>query len=103
MRGRALAHPLDEAGWRQLLAADNVWGGAAGLWIASGARSRVFRRQRAGLLLGQWLLLGEARVVRPCLRARAHTDADVHSRPIGSPASNRVATILGRGVSSYQL
>ena len=41
MRGRALARPLDEAGWQRLLAADNVWGVAAGLWIASGF-GRVF-------------------------------------------------------------
>lgn len=40
-RGRALAAPLDEAGWRRLLAADNLWGVAAGLWIASGL-ARVF-------------------------------------------------------------
>jgi putative membrane protein len=41
MRGRALARPLDEAGWQRLLTADNVWGVAAGLWIASGL-ARVF-------------------------------------------------------------
>ena len=41
MRGRALARPLDDAGWQRLLAADNVWGVAAGLWIASGL-GRVF-------------------------------------------------------------
>jgi putative membrane protein len=41
MRGRALARPLDEAGWPRLLAADNLWGVAAGLWIASGL-ARVF-------------------------------------------------------------
>jgi putative membrane protein len=40
-RGRALASPLDEAGWRRLLAADNAWGAAAALWIASGL-GRVF-------------------------------------------------------------
>jgi putative membrane protein len=40
-RGRALAQPLDDAGWRRLLAADNAWGAAAGLWIASGI-ARVF-------------------------------------------------------------
>jgi len=40
-RGRALAGPLDEAGWRRLLAADNFWGLAAVLWIASGF-GRVF-------------------------------------------------------------
>lgn len=41
MRGQALARPLDDAGWRRLLAADNAWGIAAGLWIASGV-ARVF-------------------------------------------------------------
>jgi putative membrane protein len=41
VRGRALAGPLDEAGWRRLLAADNAWGIAAALWIASGL-GRVF-------------------------------------------------------------
>ena len=41
LRGRALARPLDEAGWDRLLAADNAWGIAAGLWIASGL-GRVF-------------------------------------------------------------
>jgi putative membrane protein len=35
-RGRALAGRLDEAGWKHLLAADNAWGVAAALWIASG-------------------------------------------------------------------
>jgi putative membrane protein len=41
IRGRALAGPLDETGWRRLLAADNAWGLAAALWIASGL-GRVF-------------------------------------------------------------
>lgn len=41
LRGRALGHPLDDDGWRRLLAADNAWGAAAGLWIASGL-ARVF-------------------------------------------------------------
>jgi putative membrane protein len=41
IRGRALARPLDEAGWQRLLAADSLWGVAAGLWIASGL-GRVF-------------------------------------------------------------
>ena len=40
-RGRALASPLDDAGWRRLLGADNAWGAAAALWIASGL-GRVF-------------------------------------------------------------
>jgi putative membrane protein len=41
MRGRALARPLDDAAWQRLLAADNAWGIAAALWIASGL-GRVF-------------------------------------------------------------
>ena len=36
IRGRALAGPLDAAGWQRLLAADTAWGAAAGLWIVSG-------------------------------------------------------------------
>jgi putative membrane protein len=40
-RGRALSRPLDDAGWRRLLAADNAWGIAALLWILSGL-GRVF-------------------------------------------------------------
>jgi putative membrane protein len=40
-RGRALAAPLDDTGWRRLLAADNLWGIAAALWIASGL-ARIF-------------------------------------------------------------
>jgi putative membrane protein len=40
-RGRALARPLDEAGWQRLLAADTAWGAAAGVWIATGL-GRVF-------------------------------------------------------------
>lgn len=40
-RGQALAGALDAAGWRRLLAADTLWGIAAGLWIASGL-ARVF-------------------------------------------------------------
>jgi len=41
MRGDALHRPLDDAGWRRLLAADTVWGLAAALWIASGL-ARLF-------------------------------------------------------------
>ena len=40
-RGLALSRPLDDAGWKRLLAADTVWGVAAVLWIASGL-GRVF-------------------------------------------------------------
>src|SRR5262245_8993340 len=40
-RGRALAAPLDDAGWKRLLAADTAWGVAAFFWIASGL-ARVF-------------------------------------------------------------
>jgi uncharacterized membrane protein len=35
-RGRALSRPLDDDGWKRLLAADSAWGIAALLWIASG-------------------------------------------------------------------
>jgi len=40
-RGRAMSRPLDDQGWKRLLAADNLWGIAALLWIASGL-ARVF-------------------------------------------------------------
>ena len=36
LRGRALKAPLDADGLRRLLAADNVWGLAALLWIVTG-------------------------------------------------------------------
>src|ERR1700686_5037119 len=36
LRGRALKGPLDRDGLRRLLAADAVWGIAAGLWLATG-------------------------------------------------------------------
>ncbi len=36
LRGRALKGPLDTEGLRRLLAADNVWGIAALLWIVTG-------------------------------------------------------------------
>src|SRR5262245_39803063 len=41
MRARALSRPLDEAGIRKVLAADNLWGLAAILWIVTGP-GRVF-------------------------------------------------------------
>jgi putative membrane protein len=40
-RGRAMAGPLDAAGWKRLLAADTLWGVAAALWIVTGL-ARVF-------------------------------------------------------------
>lgn len=36
LRGRALRGRLDAEGFRRLFAADNVWGIAAALWIATG-------------------------------------------------------------------
>ncbi|MGH7545836.1 MAG: DUF2214 family protein [Gemmatimonadota bacterium] len=36
VRGRALRGPLDGAGVRRVLAADNAWGIAAFLWVATG-------------------------------------------------------------------
>jgi uncharacterized membrane protein len=40
-RGRALASTLGDGDWEKVLAADNAWGIASGLWIASGL-ARVF-------------------------------------------------------------
>jgi putative membrane protein len=53
LRGRALRGPLDAAGLRRLFAADNVWGLAALLWIATGL-ARAF----AGLEKGSAFYLG---------------------------------------------
>jgi putative membrane protein len=36
LRGHALRGPLDAPGLRQLFAADNAWGVAAGLWLVTG-------------------------------------------------------------------
>ena len=36
LRGRALKGPLDEAGLRRHFGADNIWGVAAVVWIATG-------------------------------------------------------------------
>jgi len=36
LRGRALRGPLDRAGLQRLFTADNVWGVAAALWVATG-------------------------------------------------------------------
>src|SRR5258705_5610992 len=60
LRGQALARPLDDAGWRRLLAADNAWGIAAGLWIASGLARVFFGGKEPGFYLRNgffWLKL----------------------------------------------
>jgi uncharacterized membrane protein len=55
-RGRAMSRPLDEDGWKRLLAADSVWGVAALLWIASGL-GRVFfgGKEPALMARGAWM------------------------------------------------
>jgi putative membrane protein len=55
LRGRALRGPLDDAGLRRLFAADNAWGIAAGLWLATG-----LLRAFAGLEKGSAFYLGSA-------------------------------------------
>jgi putative membrane protein len=47
-RGRALASPLDDRGWGNVLAADTAWGIAAGLWIASGVARLFFGGKEPG-------------------------------------------------------
>ena len=47
-RGRALASPLDDRGWGNVLAADTAWGIAAGLWIASGVARLFFGGKELG-------------------------------------------------------
>jgi putative membrane protein len=66
LRGRALAQPLDAAGWRRLLAADNAWGIAAALWIASGLARVFFGGKEPGFYWRNgffWLKLGLFAVV----------------------------------------
>src|SRR5262249_53199856 len=61
MRGRALSGPLDEAGWRRLLAADNAWGAAAVLWIVSGLARGFFGGKETNFYWRNgffWLKLG---------------------------------------------
>ncbi len=61
MRGRALGRPLDESGWQRLLAADNAWGLAAALWIASGLGRVFFGGKEPGFYWHNglfWLKLG---------------------------------------------
>jgi uncharacterized membrane protein len=60
-RGRALSGPLDESGWKRLLAADNAWGAAAALWLASGLGRVFFGGREAGFYWNNgffWLKLG---------------------------------------------
>ena len=60
-RGRALAGPLDEPSWRRLLAADNLWGVAALLWITSGLARVFFGGKTPGFYWRNgafWLKLG---------------------------------------------
>ena len=54
-RGRALAAPLDDAGWQRLLAADNLWGIAALLWIATGLGRVFFGGREASFYWGNGL------------------------------------------------
>ena len=51
IRGRALVGPLGAVNWSTLLAADNAWGAAAGMWIASGL-GRVFVGGKAPAFYG---------------------------------------------------
>ena len=62
-RGRALSRPLDDAGWQRLLAADSLWGAAAGLWIASGLARVFYGGKEPAFYLAQRPTLGEARVL----------------------------------------
>jgi putative membrane protein len=55
VRGRALAQPLDAAGWRRLLTADNLWGIAAALWISSGVGRVFFGGREPGFYWGNGL------------------------------------------------
>src|SRR5438477_1856650 len=83
-RGRALKGPLDDAGLRQLFAADTAWGLAALLWLATGLlRDRSptrLRRPGEGLVLlpGERPLPAEDGPLPGRRRAGGPADADLH-------------------------
>jgi len=103
-RGRALAAPLDESGWRRLLIADNLWGLAAALWIASGLGRVFFGGKEPAFYWGNglfWLKL-TLFALRAGLRARAGADGDVYPRAIGAPQTRAYAAVPGRDLSPHQ-
>ena len=60
-RARALSRPLDDDGWKRLLAADNAWGIAALLWIGSGLLRVFYGGKEPGFYWHNgffWLKLG---------------------------------------------
>jgi putative membrane protein len=60
-RARALSRPLDDDGWKRLLAADNAWGIAALLWIGSGLLRVFYGGKEPGFYWRNgffWLKLG---------------------------------------------
>jgi putative membrane protein len=82
MRGRALRAPLDEAGVRRLLAADDAWALAAALWLSSGLARVFFGGKEPGFYWSNgffWLKVGlfgavfalELRPMTTFLRVRA--------------------------------
>src|SRR5436190_23193062 len=91
-RGRALKGPLDDAGLRQLFAADTAWGLAALLW--SPAR---LRRPGEGLVLlpGERPLPAEDGPLPGRRGAGGPADADLH--PLAPGAGVRPADRPGSG------
>src|SRR5215471_8843706 len=100
-RGRAMSRPLDDQGWKRLLAADNLWGIAALLWIASGLAC-VLRRQGTRLLLAQRLFLAEDVAVSCGLRAGNRPDDDFHACPDRAEPRYSYPTIPHRDVPANQ-
>lgn len=86
IRGRALARPLDEEGWRRLLAADTIWGVAAGLWIASGL-ARVFLGGKEPTFYWRngffWVKLVVGERATAMLQQRTSFDDDVRTGLVG--------------------
>src|SRR5262245_3930958 len=101
-RGRALARPLDDSGWTRLLAADNAWGAAAALWIASGIARVFLGGKEAGFYWRKWLLLDQARVVRIRVRVGARADEDVHSRSLRAAQRDGLTAVPGGHLSPDQ-
>jgi uncharacterized membrane protein len=97
MRGRALARPLDEAGWQRLLAADNLWGTAAGLWIASGLGRVFLGGKDPSFYWRNGFFMDEAGVVRTGLCPRADADDDVY------PRANRAQAWRGAALPRFSV
>ena len=90
LRGRALKGPLDADGVRRLLAADNVWGVAALLWIVTGLL-RAFGGLEKGTEFYLRSPLFWTKMGLFLLDARARDPAHDHLHPVAHPARPRIS------------